>query len=108
MDAPTLIDFPTVAGQILKISDVRKMENFTHHSQVYSKKLHPGRLPLLHGDSVDRHGDRTAKGRCVTKRLLSALDKFETEMLDGLPESVSDRRRHVFVEEFLKSEYAPG
>ena len=100
-----LIDYTTVARQILKVSDIRKSETFagrsTSHSADFSREDY--RYFTLTALITTAIGPQ--KAAAVTRRLLDALDKFEVETLTGLPPSVWKRRREVFVTEFLKYEY---
>jgi hypothetical protein len=105
MDTPVLIDFHTVARQIVKISDIRKKETLTSQSPVQAKDFSREDYRYFTITALIATAIEPSKSAAVTKRLLSGLDRFETDMLDGLPSSVSEHRREVFVAEFLKYEY---
>ncbi len=105
MDTPVLIDFHTVARQIVTVSDIRKQETLTRHSPVEAKDFSREDYRYFTVTALIATAIEPSKSAAVTKRLLSAMDKFETDTLDGLPASVSDHRREVFVAEFLKHEY---
>ena len=105
MNTPVLIDYTTVARQILKVSDIRKTETFSRRSTAQSEDFSREDYRYFTITALITTAIDPQKAGPVTKRLLNALDKFEIEMLTGLPPSVREHRREVFVTEFLKHEY---
>jgi hypothetical protein len=108
MDTDTLvsIDYPAIAKQIVKLSDLRLKAQFVGHSLVQTERrfsLQDSRyyaVTALIATTID-----PKKAGAVTKKLLAALDDFQVGMTVGMESAAVNARREVFVAEFLRFEF---
>jgi len=105
MDTPVLIDYDAVAKQLLKISDIRKTEPLTRRSPAQVSNFSREDYRYYTVTALIATAIEPQKAGAVTKKLLVALDKFEADVSTGLPPSIAERRREVFVADFLREEY---
>jgi hypothetical protein len=106
MDAPILIDYPSVARQVIKLFDVRQKAPFTHHSLLQARGFSKDDSRYYSIAALIATAIEPRRAGAVTKKLLPALDAYQNEKRVDLPPEELESRRAEFVERFLKLEYA--
>lgn len=99
------IDFPAVARQIVKLSDIRQKSYFAGHSLVHAKDFSPDDSRYYSITALIATAIEPSRAGAVAKRLLPALDEFQTQQLIGLSPEEFDAQREGFVERALRAEY---
>ncbi|HEY4247720.1 MAG TPA: hypothetical protein VGM64_12750 [Lacunisphaera sp.] len=105
MNTSHLIDFSSVARQIVKLSDIRQTSYFSGHSLIHAKDLSPAESRYYSITALIATAIDPGRAGAVTKRLLPALDEFQGGQMIGLSAEEFDAQREVFVERFLRGEY---